>query len=234
MWEYLGWFILIALVIAAFVIAVYLLCTRPCGPNGIRFGLVGSNPNPSAATSYGDCVTLEPADHDNPGLMGTGGQFFSGNKKFLGTLTTTNNTLDDGSGNGSFAGALDFKTPVVTLPLVAATNYTLTAAQSNSTILVGKQSAYTIFLPAVAAGLKFRFISLTVSLTTSLVAITGATGLMTGHWRQISGAATAATANTSINMTATGVIGDVIDLYSDGVAWYASGSTAVTAGMSFT
>ena len=118
--------------------------------------------------------------------------------------------------------------PVITI--TAAT--TLTTAQSGCIVLVSKAAAYTITLPPpTLAGLSFTLLGGAVAAFAATVAC-GA-GLLSGHWRQISGAATAATAATSIAFTATSVLGDRAEFLYDGTQWQVVASGAAAASFVF-
>ena len=110
---------------------------------------------------------------------------------------------------------------------------TLTPAMSGTTFICTPRGGggTAITLPAVSPGLRFRFIHSTT--VANAITFAGGANLMNGLWRQVNGTATPGAGVTSIAFTATAVPGDIIDLISDGVSWYAIGNTSVAAGIAF-
>ncbi len=120
---------------------------------------------------------------------------------------------------------------------VVTTTNVLLATESGKTLIVNSATAFVSTLPAVAAGLRFRFVC-------------GATGVTGGNHTivpnasddntiygqaQVAGALVAAAAEGSINLIADKFIaGDYVDVISDGTNWYVSGMTVTTAGCTFT
>lgn len=112
---------------------------------------------------------------------------------------------------------------------------TLDAADTGKLLVIPALSSNRVLtLPAAAAGLHYRFMAgatlghtFTITpATTGLVnglLITNATGTLSG---------VAKTAANTVVMTATAVLGDWVDCYSDGTAWHCNGMTQVTAGLS--
>jgi hypothetical protein len=113
----------------------------------------------------------------------------------------------------------------------------LTASDTGRTFTVGKGAAYTITLPALAAGLQFTFISGAtaanlVAIGTGTAAQAGPT-IIFGTWRQLSGVATVSAGTATVNFTATSVLGDEIRMWCDGTNWYVKGDSFAAAGISF-
>lgn len=123
--------------------------------------------------------------------------------------------------------------------LDAATDYkslsvatTLTASDSGKTMLlaaVGKA----ITLPAVEAGLNFKFIC-AADIITSAWVITAASKVISGS-AQVAGAVVAAALEDVITIVHTkALIGDWVSLESDGTRWYVEGSAVTAAALTFT
>ena len=115
---------------------------------------------------------------------------------------------------------------------------TLTSADSGTTYVLNLAGGFTVTLPAIAAGLYFKFFVKTAPTTAYIIAAAGADAdLMTGT---IVTAATGAT-DTETTLGAddirfianVAVIGDSVDLWSDGTAWYARGYCSVATGITF-
>jgi len=109
---------------------------------------------------------------------------------------------------------------------------TLTASDSGKHILldaVGED----ITLPAVAAGLNYKFIC-TADVITSAWTITAASKVISGS-AQVAGAVVAAALEDVITLVHTkALIGDWVSVESDGTNWYVEGSAVTAAALTFT
>jgi len=109
---------------------------------------------------------------------------------------------------------------------------TLTASDSGKVILldaVGED----IVLPAVKAGLNYKFIC-TANVITSAWTITAASKVISGS-AQVAGAVVAAAIEDVITIVHTkALIGDWVTIESDGSAWYVEGSAVTAAAITFT
>lgn len=116
---------------------------------------------------------------------------------------------------------------------------TLTASESGKTFGLATAGGFTVTLPPVAEGLYYKFIA-TVAPTTAYVISTPTADndKIIGHVLSSSGGAedTETTAGGDVvNFVAnTAVIGDILELFSDGVYWYASARCAAAGGMTIT
>jgi len=109
---------------------------------------------------------------------------------------------------------------------------TLTASDSGKTILLDAVGE-AITLPAVEAGLNYKFV-LTAATATSSWTITAATAVIYGS-AQLAGAVLAASAESVITIVHTkGLPGDWVSLVSDGTNWYVEGSLVTAAAITFT
>ena len=104
----------------------------------------------------------------------------------------------------------------------SASSHTLGMHDSGKTYMLENTVARTITLPAVKAGLKFKFV-VTDSTAASTIATSEGTSLIKGGillataWETLAGTTlTAATDN---------VIGDWVELVCDGTYWYISGQS---------
>lgn len=70
----------------------------------------GISPSPNGSTISGADIFFQSASVSNPGMVNTTTQTFAGNKTFDGHLQTSNNILDDGSGNAIFDGLVTSET----------------------------------------------------------------------------------------------------------------------------
>lgn len=113
----------------------------------------------------------------------------------------------------------------------------LTAADSGATIVLSAAAGFETTLPAVAAGLKFKFVIGTAPATTdyTVVAATDVIeGLVIGGG---TGAAIPAVNENTISSVAAGsagAVGDWFEVESDGTSWFVSGQVAADAGLTFT
>ena len=126
--------------------------------------------------------------------------------------------------------------PVITT--AAATNYTLTAAQSGSTVFVtGGGAASTITLPApTTAGMYFDFI-LSADNAAIIGIVSPTAGTAKGAVLVSAGAAATSAvlggAQVRCNFTATAKANDRVSCVSDGTNWNFSGQSVAAAGLAF-
>ena len=109
---------------------------------------------------------------------------------------------------------------------------TLTASDSGKHILLDAIGEV-ITLPAVAAGLNYKFICTAATATTDWTIINGA-DVMYGS-AQVAGAVVACSAKDVITLVVAKFLpGDWVSLESDGTNWYVEGSVVTAAGCTFT
>lgn len=148
----------------------------------------------------------------------------SGNLSVTGTLTATGATS---------VGTLLYKdlTEVVT-----GTNI-ITAAESGSVFFLDSATEFVSTLPAVAAGLHFTFIVKTAPSGASYTIVTDSSAnIIKGQAVNAAGAAgDTGTSDDTINfIDGQAVAGDRVDVWCDGTNWFAYGTCAVAAGITFT
>jgi|TARA_R100001244_G_C5089108_1_gene115941 hypothetical protein len=131
--------------------------------------------------------------------------------------------MADGSGTNNKAKAsYQSDSYIFTMDSSSASSHTLGMKDSGKTYMLENTVARTITLPAVKAGLKFKFV-VTDSTAASTIATSEGTSLIKGGillataWETLAGTTlTAATDN---------VIGDWVELVCDGTYWYISGQS---------
>ena len=131
--------------------------------------------------------------------------------------------MADGSGTNNKAKAsYQSDSYIFTMDSSTASSHTLGMKDSGKTYMLENTVARTITLPAVKAGLKFKFV-VTDSTAASTIATSEGTSLIKGGillataWETLAGTTlTAATDN---------VIGDWVELVCDGTYWYISGQS---------
>ena len=131
--------------------------------------------------------------------------------------------MADGSGTNNKAKAsYQSDSYIFTIDSSSASSHTLGMKDSGKTYMLENTVARTITLPAVKAGLKFKFV-VTDSTVASTIATSEGTSLIKGGillataWETLAGTTlTAATDN---------VIGDWVELVCDGTYWYISGQS---------
>ena len=113
---------------------------------------------------------------------------------------------------------------VITLSGAGATK-TLEATDSGAIVQLGGSNLSTVTLPAVGAGLNFRFVATTASLAHKIDG--GASVIQGGYHHNTNGATIARVAvvnKSSLALHSTNtMIGDTLDLWCDGTNWYVSG-----------
>jgi hypothetical protein len=108
---------------------------------------------------------------------------------------------------------------------------TLTVSDSGKILLLDAVGE-AITLPAVTAGLNYKFVC-TVTAATTDWTIAAAAAVIYGS-AQVAGAVVAASAETTITLVVAKFLpGDWITLESDGTNWYVEGSVVTAAGVTF-
>ena len=102
----------------------------------------------------------------------------------------------------------------------SASSHTLDMGDSGKVYMLYSTVARTITLPAVAAGLRFKFIA-TDTTADSSIATSEGTALLKGG--AVCGDAYLTLAGTTIIVEAAGSVGDHLDFICDGTYWYVSG-----------
>ena len=131
--------------------------------------------------------------------------------------------MADGSGT-KLAGKASYQTDsyIFNMNSSSASSHALDMGDSGKTYLLYNTVARTITLPAVKAGLRFKFI-VTDSTAASTIATSEGTSLIKGGillataWETLAG--------TTITATTNNVVGDWIELVCDGTYWYISGQS---------
>lgn len=111
---------------------------------------------------------------------------------------------------------------------------TLTAVDNGKTLYLDAAAGATITLPAVSAGLNFKFVIASTFATTNWI-VASAEGDNIDGSIEVAGAVVVAAAEDQINFVATAeALGDHIVLHSDGVQWFVHGMAALTGGITAT
>ena len=113
----------------------------------------------------------------------------------------------------------------------SASSHTLDMGDSGKVYMLYRTVARTITLPAVAAGLKFKFIA-TDTTADSSIATNEGTALLKGGAE--CGDAYLTLAGTTIIVEAAGSVGDHLEFICDGTYWYVSGHGTHDASFSVT
>jgi hypothetical protein len=122
--------------------------------------------------------------------------------------------------------------------LVTTTNL-IGAAESGKTFFLHSATDFVSTLPAPALGLRYKFVVKTAATTTAhTIVTTGGSDLIFGAVATADGLASIlASAEDTISLTKTatgGIVGDMVEVISDGTNWYVSGLVSVAAGITFT
>jgi len=116
-----------------------------------------------------------------------------------------------------------------TMDNATASSHTLGAKDSGKTYFLESTVARTITLPAVKAGLKFKFIA-TDTTADSSIATSEGTALLKGGAE--AGNSYLTLAGTTIIVEAASAVGAWLELVCDGTYWYVSGHSSAGAGFS--
>ena len=126
-------------------------------------------------------------------------------------------------GNGTMlAGKASYQTDsyIFNMNSSSASSHTLDMGDSGKVYMLYSTVVRTITLPAVAAGLKFKFI-VTDSTAASTIVTSEGTALIKGGAE--CGDAYLTLAGTTLTATTDAVVGDHIELICDGTNWFVSG-----------
>lgn len=111
----------------------------------------------------------------------------------------------------------------------------ITAAESGKTFFLNSATGFASTLPAPAAGLRFTFIISTIPTSGNDTIVTNAGANVIEGAADVLSTRVLAANEDSINFVAsTCLIGDRIDVISDGTSWFASGYSGATGGVTFT
>lgn len=126
-------------------------------------------------------------------------------------------------------------TGAVVAPIVPTVAFPLTAAMNGATIFWNAAAGFAVTLPALAAGLKFTFITAAAFATTNFqVLVPGGANLIFGG-ADVNSTWVPADAEDAINFVATAeTIGDKIQVECDGTNWFVSGQVTAAGGVTFT
>lgn len=192
------------------------------------------------------CVSYSPATAS--GITSSSTTVFTNKSIDLGTNTVTGTTAQFNTANsdGDFAtlaGIETFSNKTLTTPLVkeftevvTATNV-ITAAESGSTFFLNSATEFVSTLPAVAAGLNFRFIVSAAPSGASYTVVTNASAniIKGAQWSAAGDAGDTGTADDTITFVdGQSVAGDMVEVHSDGTSWFAYAFSRVAAGITFT
>lgn len=152
-----------------------------------------------------------------------------------GTQTLTNKTLTSPTLTGatitSPVGLQSVETVITTRPL--------TVADSGKTLFLSLATGFVVTLPVPTAGFRIRaFVAIAPSGGSYTIVTASATETMVGRFA-ITNAVAGDTEDTAGGTTVTlvngqAVIGDYVDIVSDGTLWFVTGVAKVTAGVTIT
>ena len=122
--------------------------------------------------------------------------------------------------------------PLISSESVTTTNV-ITAAESGKTFFLTHAGGFTSTLPAPAAGLRYKFVVAVAPTTAYIVTTTSGSDLLYGTLLDIVGEQVAFAARDKVNFVAnTSLVGDSLDVISDGTNWYCRAFSAANGGIS--
>jgi hypothetical protein len=112
---------------------------------------------------------------------------------------------------------------------------TLTAEQSGSEIMLNASAGFAITLPAVAAGLRYRFTVAAAFASTNFTVITPALADIIQGGATVAGSDVPAADEDTISFVASAELkGDFVDVWSDGTSWFVNGRGTTAGSITFT
>ena len=113
---------------------------------------------------------------------------------------------------------------------------TVTAVDNGTTFFLGLAGGFTVTLPAPAAGLRFKFIVSVAPTTAYIIVTNGGADIMIGGINELEVDTTEdgpydANADTFNFVASVAVVGDWVEMISDGTSWYYTGQTNADGGV---
>ena len=117
--------------------------------------------------------------------------------------------------------------------LVAAT--TLTSADNGKVLFLNHATGFATTLPAPAAGLRFKFVVTTQPTTGNDTIVTNGGDNVIEGMADVNSTLVLAANEDSINIVAsTAIVGDWVEVVSDGTSWFVNGASGAAGGITFT
>ena len=136
------------------------------------------------------------------------------------------------AGSGTTEIIVPLATERTLTPVVA---FTLTALQSGTNVFLGPTAGFAITLPAVAAGLHYRFTVADNFITTNYTIITPALADIIQGGATVAGSDVPAADEDTISFVASAELkGDFVDVWSDGLSWFVNGRGTTAGSITFT
>jgi len=118
---------------------------------------------------------------------------------------------------------------------IVTTTNVIAAAESGTTYFLNSATGFVNTLPAPAAGLRFRFVVTTQNTSGNSTIVTNASANVIEGGAVVLSTFVPAANEDSINIVAsTTLVGDWIEVISDGTSWFVSGQSGATGGVTFT
>jgi hypothetical protein len=117
---------------------------------------------------------------------------------------------------------------------VVTTTNVITAAESGTTFFLNLAGGFTSTLPAPAAGLYYKFVVTTAPTTAYIITTNGGANVIEGSADVLSTRVAAANEDTINFVASTALVGDWVDVVSDGTSWFVRGDSGATGGITFT
>lgn len=112
----------------------------------------------------------------------------------------------------------------------------LTADDNGKTFLLGLAGGFPVTLPAPAAGMRFKFIVSVAPTTAYVITTNGGDNIMIGGVNELEvdtadDGPYSANADTLNFVASVAVVGDFVEMFSDGTSWYFNGQTNADGGI---
>lgn len=111
----------------------------------------------------------------------------------------------------------------------------ITAAESGKTFFLNHATGFASTLPAPAAGLRFKFVVTTIPTSGNDTVVTNAGADVIEGMADVNSTLVLAANEDSINIVAsTALVGDWVEVVSDGTSWFVTGQSGAAGGVTFT
>lgn len=145
-------------------------------------------------------------------------------------------TANGGGGLEVGGNAIDFNSQAQNFGTEAVTTANIiTAAENGKTFFLNSATGFASTLPAPAAGLRFKFIVTTQPTSGNCTIVTNGGANVIEGMADVNSTLVLAANEDSINIVAsTAIVGDWVEVVSDGTSWFVNGASGAAGGITFT
>lgn len=137
--------------------------------------------------------------------------------------------------NGLAVGASGSELIVASAPEIVTAANTITAAENGKTFFLNSATGFASTLPAPAIGLKYKFVVTTQPTTGNCTVVSNGGSNVIEGMADVNSTLVLAANEDSINFVAsTTIVGDWVEVESNGTSWFVNGQSGAAGGITFT